>query len=208
MNKDAALRVTADDKTAILDVYRAGGFKPLWTSSEGIDRRGREVLALLAKSAEEALEPADYLPPVLGSFADSPTAFKGDMVHLARLDLGLTAMALKYARHVSGGRLNPNRLTKYNDISPETVNSSAAAKVLAWSPFPLEYLKSLEPAHPAFELFKAELAKKRALLHVAESEDNSTRQKSETGRCRRPAAACAPPSRTAWISHYRGQADG
>ena len=172
LNKDAALRVTPDDKTAILDVYRTGGFKPLWTSPEGLDQRGRDVLALLAKSGEEALEPADYLPPVLGSFADSPTAFKGDMVHLARLDLGLTAMALKYARHVSGGRLNPNRLTKYNDISPETVNSAAAAKVIAWSPFLLEYLKNLEPTHPAFDLFKAELAKKRALLHLPKAKQS------------------------------------
>src|SRR4029079_5449200 len=112
----------------------------------------------------------DYLPPVLGAFTDSPTLFKGDMVRLARLDLRLTAAALKYARHISGGRLIPNRLTKYNDIAPETVNPAAAAKVLAWSPFPLEYLKSLEPTHPAFALLKAELAKKRALLHVVESE--------------------------------------
>jgi murein L,D-transpeptidase YcbB/YkuD len=169
LNKDAALRVTPDDKSAILDVYRTGGFKPLWTSPDGLDQRGRDVMAVLAKSADEALEPADYLPPVLGSFSDSPTLFKDDMVHLARLDLGLTAMTVKYARHISGGRLNPNRLTKYNDITPETVTSEAAAKVLAWSPFPLEYLKSLEPKHPAFELFKAELARKRALLHVAES---------------------------------------
>jgi murein L,D-transpeptidase YcbB/YkuD len=170
LNKDAALRVTPEEKTAILDVYRANGFKPLWTSPEGLDQRGQDVLAVLAKSAEEGLEPTDYLPPVLGAFTDSPTVFKGDMVHLARLDLGLTAMALKYARHISGGRVIPNRLTRYNDIAPETANPAAAAKVLAWSPFPLEYLKSLEPTHPAFELFKAELAKKRALLHMAESE--------------------------------------
>lgn len=170
LSKDAALRVTPDEKTAILDIYRGSGFKPLWTSADGLDQRGRDVLALLAKSSDEALEPTDYLPPVLGSFTDSPALFKGDMVHLARLDLGLTAMTLKYARHVSGGRLVPNRLTKYNDISPETVNPAAAAKILAWSPFPIEYLKSLEPTHPAFALLKAELAKKRALLHVPEGE--------------------------------------
>ncbi|MGE0006778.1 MAG: murein L,D-transpeptidase [Parvibaculaceae bacterium] len=170
LNKEATLRVTPDERTAILDVYRAGGFKPLWTSSEGLGQRGRDVLARLAGSAGEALEPADYLPPVLGSFADSPTLFRGDMVHLARLDLGLTAMALKYARHISGGRLVPDRLTKYNDIAPETVDPAAAAKVLAWSPFPIEYLESLEPTHPAFGLFKAELARKRALLNVADSE--------------------------------------
>ncbi len=170
LSKDAAIRVTPEERTAILDVYRAGGFKPLWTTADGLDQRGQDILALLAKSADEALEPTDYLPPALGSFTDSPTMFKGDLVHLARLDLGLTATVLKYARHVSGGRLVPNRLTKYNDISPEPVDPAAAVKVLAWSPFPLDYLESLEPTHPAFALLKAELAKKRALLHVAESE--------------------------------------
>jgi murein L,D-transpeptidase YcbB/YkuD len=170
LSKDVAIRVTPEEVTAILDVYRTGGFKPLWTTPDGLDQRGQDVLALLAKSADEALEPTDYLPPVLGAFTDSPTLFKGDIVRLARLDLGLTAAALKYARHISGGRLIPNRLTKYNDISPETVNPAAAAKVLAWSPFPLEYLNSLEPTHPAFALLKAELARKRAFLHVAESE--------------------------------------
>lgn len=170
LNKDAALRVTPDDKTAIIDLYRSNGFKPLWTSPDGLDQRGQEILGLLSKSADEAMEPSDYLPPALGSFSDSPTVFKGDMIHLARLDLGLTAMALKYARHASGGRIIPNRLTKYNDISPATVNPAAAVKVLAWSPFPIEYLKSLHPQHPAYELFKSELAKKRALLHVTENE--------------------------------------
>jgi murein L,D-transpeptidase YcbB/YkuD len=170
LSKDVAIRVTPEERTAILDVYRTSGFKPVWTTADGLDQRGRDVLALLATSADEALEPTDYLPPALGSFTDSPTMFKGDLVRLARLDLGLTAAALKYARHISGGRLIPNRLTRYNDISPETVNPEAAAKVLAWSPFPLEYLKGLEPTHPAFALLKAELAKKRALLHVAESE--------------------------------------
>ncbi len=170
LGQDAALRVTPNEKAAIVELYRGNGFKPLWTSADGLDSRGREMLAMLARSADEAMEPSDYLPPALGAFTDRPDVFKGDMVHLARLDLGLTAMALKYARHASGGRIIPNRLTKYNDITPETVNPATAIKVLAWSPFPLDYLKSLHPKHPAYELFKAELARKRALLHVTENE--------------------------------------
>jgi L,D-transpeptidase YcbB len=170
LNKDAAIRVTPAEEAVIVDLYRANGFKPLWTSPDGLDQRGQDVLKLLSESADEAMEPADYLPPALGSFTDGPTLFKGDMVHLARLDLGLTAMALKYARQASGGRVIPNRLTRYNDISPETVEPRVAMKVLAWSPFPTEYLKSLHPKHPAYELLKAELVKKRALLHVSQSE--------------------------------------
>lgn len=169
-NRDAAPRVTLDEKTAIIDLYRANGFKPLWTTPAGLDQRGQDVLSLLSKSADEAMEPADYLPPALGAFTDSPTSFKDDMVHLARLDLGLTAMALKYARHASSGRIIPNRLTKYNDIEPETVAPATTVKILAWSPFPVEYLKGLQPKHPAYALFKAELAKKRAELHAAEND--------------------------------------
>ena len=170
LNKDTAIRVTPAEEAVIVDLYRNNGFKPLWTSPDGLDKRGQDVLGLLAKSVDEAMEPLDYLPPALGSFTDGPAMFKGDMIHLARLDLGLTAMALKYARHASGGRIIPNRLTRYNDITPETVDPAVAIKVVAWSPFPVEYLKGLQPQHPAYALFKAELAKKRALLHSAESE--------------------------------------
>jgi len=169
-SREAAPRVTRNEKTAILDLYRANGFKPLWTTPDGLYQRGQDVLRLLSKSADEAMQPSDYLPPALGTFTDSPTSFKGDMVHLARLDLGITAMALKYARHASGGRIIPNQLTKYNDIETEPVAPGTAIKVLAWSPFPVEYLNSLQPRHPAYALFKAELAKKRATLHVADSE--------------------------------------
>ncbi|WP_119392013.1 L,D-transpeptidase family protein [Taklimakanibacter lacteus] len=170
LSKDAAIRVTPAEEALIVDLYRGNGFKPLWTTADGLDERGQDVLGLLAKSADEAMEPLDYLPPALGSFTDDPAMFKGDMVHLARLDLGLTAMALKYARHASGGRIIPNRLTKYNDISPETADPGVVIKVVAWSPFPVEYLKSLHPQHPAYALLKAELTKKRALLHVSETE--------------------------------------
>lgn len=165
---EAAPRVTRNEKTAIIDLYRSNGFRPLWTTPEGLDQRGRDMLRLLSMSDEEAMEPSDYLPPALGAFTDSPTSFKGDIVHLARLDLSLTAMALKYARHASGGRVIPNRLTKYNDIETDPVAPATAIKVLAWSPFPVEYLKSLQPRHPAYALFKAELAKRRAALLTAE----------------------------------------
>lgn len=169
-SREATARVTRDEKSAIIELYRTNGFKPLWTTADGLDQRGQDVLNLLAMSADEAMEPSDYLPPALGAFSDSPASFRGDMVHLARLDLGLTAMALKYARHASGGRIIPNRLTKYNDITPDPVAPATAVKVLAWSPFPVEYLKGLQPKHPAYALFKTELTQKRAELHVAESE--------------------------------------
>jgi hypothetical protein len=48
------------------------------------------------------------------------------MDRLASLDLELSARALRYARHASGGRLVPDQLTKYYDITPQTVDLAVA----------------------------------------------------------------------------------
>src|SRR5262249_12343882 len=34
LSKDVAIRVTADQRMAILDVYRTNGFKPVWTTAD------------------------------------------------------------------------------------------------------------------------------------------------------------------------------
>jgi L,D-transpeptidase YcbB len=164
LSKDTAIRVTTADKSAIISLYEANGFAPLWTSQGGLTTRGEAVLSVLAASEEDGMDPRDYLPTALGSFADSPRSFAGDSPRLASLDLSLTAVALKYARHASGGRLIANRLTRYNDITPETVDPAKAMKALAWSPFPAEFLKGLQPSDRNYGLLKAELAKKRAEL--------------------------------------------
>jgi murein L,D-transpeptidase YcbB/YkuD len=100
------------------------------------------------------MRPADYLPNALGSFADDPAAYRGDFERLARLDLGLTAMALKYSRDASSGRLIPDRLTNYNDLRPERVDPVKAMKILAFSPFPTPWLKAQQPQHPAYATLK------------------------------------------------------
>jgi murein L,D-transpeptidase YcbB/YkuD len=164
LSTETAIRVTAAEKAAIISLYEDNGFAPLWTFQGGLATRGQQVLAVLAASEEDGMDPLDYLPPALGSFDDNPRSFAGDSPRLANLDLGLTAVALKYARHASGGRLIANRLTRYNDITPPTIEPAKAMKALAWSPFPAEFLKGLQPSDRNYGLLKAELAKKRAEL--------------------------------------------
>lgn len=164
LSKDTAIRVTAPERAAIISLYEGNNFTPLWTSQGGLTERGQAVLSVLAKSGDDAMDPHDYLPVALGSFTDSPRSFAGDSPRLANLDLSLTAAALKYARHASGGRLIANRLTRYNDVTPETIEPAKALKALAWGPFPADYLKGLQPSDRNYALLKAELAKKRAEL--------------------------------------------
>ena len=158
-----AASVLAAERKVILDHYRDTAFKPLWTTPAGISERGREVLALFKGAPDEGLDTADYELHVLGGFDAPPNSFANDPVHLARLDIELTARAMAYARHASGGRLIPDRLTTYNDIAAPRIDPAEAMRMLAVTPFAASWLKSLHPTHPAYAAFKTELANLRKL---------------------------------------------
>jgi L,D-transpeptidase YcbB len=154
-----AVRVEQNLRQPILDLYRTSKFKPLWQDGGHISERAKAVLALAAATAEHGLEPQDYLPDPLDSFEGIDAQLAGDPVKLAKFDVAMTAAALKLAQHLSGGRFEPNRLSLYNDLESQRVSPAVALNVLAYSPFPDQYLKSLAPTHPAYAAMRAELAK-------------------------------------------------
>ena len=159
---DAGIRVLPEARDAILDHYRSTGFKPVWLTGQTLQPRAESLLKLLAAAGDEGLDPANYLPPALTSFGAPLPSW--DAAAMARLDIGLTAMAIKYARHASGGQFDPRRLSAYNDVEPAWVPASQALKVLAWSPFPVEYLNSLHPQLEAYAALKKALAESRDAL--------------------------------------------
>jgi murein L,D-transpeptidase YcbB/YkuD len=156
--KNSTIRVTAGEKKALIDFYRQNGFRPLWVSREGLGERGRSVLHLFEAAAEDGMSPEDYLPSTLALFDQGAALTDQDMDLLASLDLELSARALRYAGHASGGRIIPNKLTKYYDITPQTVDLAAAMQAFLRSPDPATYLRSLQPHHPAYAIFKKALA--------------------------------------------------
>jgi L,D-transpeptidase YcbB len=165
----SALRVVLADRTtniravepvrkAVLEFYKSNGFKPIWTENGNITTRGLQILEVLSKAAEEGLEPLRYKPAVLAEFKGAVAELDGDTLGLAQFDVGLTAAAVAYAMHQSGGAYEPERLSAYHDMKPERVAPETAIRVLAYSPFPAEYLKGLAPAYPAYAALKNELA--------------------------------------------------
>lgn len=155
-----ALRVLPATRDAIVDTYRTRGFKPVWIEGAALSERGKAVLSLLAAAGEEGLEPASYLPTGLASYdAALPV---NDPAAMARLDIDLYAAAMRYARDASGGVFEPSRLSRYHDVVPPHVEAAKAARVIAFSPYPADYLKSLHPTHPAYAALKKTLAEVRA----------------------------------------------
>lgn len=157
-DKETPIRASEPIRKAVLEHYRNTGFKPLWTADGKPTARAETLLQLFAKAGEEGLNPDRYLPAVLTQYSDAASQVAGDGIALAQLDIGLTVAALDYARHVSGGAFEPERLSRYHDMKPDYADPATALKVLAYSPFPIEYLKSLAPTHPAYGAFKKELA--------------------------------------------------
>ncbi len=155
-----ALRVMPEVRDALSDQYRQQNFRPLWLDQSGkLSPRATAVIKLLAAADEEGLESVSYLPPSLTGFDSIPPAY--DATAMAKLDVELTALALKYARDASGGQFDPRRLSLYHDVTPAWVAASKAVKVIAWSPYPVEYLKGLHPDLPAYAAMKTELARLR-----------------------------------------------
>jgi murein L,D-transpeptidase YcbB/YkuD len=156
--KQSGVRVTKAQNGAIVDFYHKRAFAPLWTSPEGLNPEARELLALFARADEDGLVVRDYLPPALTGFDGGLKAGDSDIAALADAEIGLTAMALRYAMHASGGRLVPDRLSGYHDLQPPTVDPAVALRALTDSRrSPAAYLASLEPDHPAYAALKAAL---------------------------------------------------
>ena len=115
-------KVTAQQKDAIVNFYRFNYFRPLWVGSQGLNDKARRILALLADAEQEGLNPSDYLPASLGALVDDASGAERNNASLARLDIGITAMALRYAEHIHSGRIVPKRLSGYYDIEPPALN--------------------------------------------------------------------------------------
>jgi murein L,D-transpeptidase YcbB/YkuD len=157
-DKETPIRASEPIRKVALDHYRSTGFRPLWTTEGKPTARAEALLQLLAKAGEEGLNPDRYLPAVLTQYSDATGQIAGDGIALAQLDVGLTIAALTYARHISGGAFEPERLSRYHDLKPDYADPGTAIKVLAYSPFATEYLQGLAPAHPAYGAFKTALA--------------------------------------------------
>jgi L,D-transpeptidase YcbB len=158
------IRIRQEERDAILEHYAATGFRPLWIQHGKLMPRSDAVLKVLSAAEEEGMDAQNYLPPSLVSFDQTSDPDLANLPALARLELGLTAMAVKYARDASGGQFDPRRLSRYNDIAPQTVSAAEALRILAYTPFPESYLRRLQPSHPAYAVMKRALAELRREL--------------------------------------------
>jgi L,D-transpeptidase YcbB len=161
------LRVDPAFRSVIASHYNATGYAPLWLSNGTLNSRAKALLQVLADAESEGLVAESYLPGALRDFSEASLGASFDAQTASALDIGLTRSALEYARDVSSGQFDPGKLSLYHDMKPETVNPATLLKVIAYSPFPDAYLKTLVSHHVQY-------AALRDRLHVLDQEIRAT----------------------------------
>ena len=116
----------------------------------------------MSNAETEGLSAADYTIPEMARADNNIDQIESDLSAIARFDIQLTAMAVRYAKHASGGRIVANKLSAYHDLNQPRVAASTALAKLAASDQPGEYLQSLHPIHPSYAKLKAELGAVRS----------------------------------------------
>jgi murein L,D-transpeptidase YcbB/YkuD len=158
-DKSTSIRAVDVEKKAILAFYSARDFKPVWIENGQTTPRVDAVLKLFAKASDDGLLPANYQPEILNGFDNPQAALGADADKLAKFEIQLTAAALKYARNISGGQFDPNRLSRYHDMKPESANPDTTLTGLVGATDPAVFLQDQAPKNPQYTIFKSALAK-------------------------------------------------
>jgi len=139
--------------------YGARNFEPLWLSTENeqvsFSDKAQSIIDLLQDAQSYGLRPTDYLGNGINIDAAG-----SDPLKLAEVETAFTDAAILYAKHASGGRINPRSVSKSISLSPPTVNLSDLRVELVTSADPAAMLEALHPTHVEFAALRKELAKR------------------------------------------------
>ncbi len=100
---------------AISSFYSDRAHAPIWVENHHINERGRELLHELSHAIEHGLDPHDYEGDKLHWMNRTVELFPEDD-HVARtkvlekLEIALTKNFFRFVDHLTGGRVNPNRI--------------------------------------------------------------------------------------------------
>jgi L,D-transpeptidase YcbB len=154
------------DRTALRQYYEAHMGQALWTTRDGFNASGQNVIDELRKADDWGLATADYKIPGLTKIGAGE--FPEDDLVDAEIKLSLVAM--EYARHARGFRIaEPSQqLSSYLDRKPQLIEPAKVIDGLVTAADKGAYLRSLHPTHPQFERLRQKLLE---LRHNANREE-------------------------------------
>ncbi len=156
----------AREADAISAFYAQRSHRPIWHDGEHLTTAGHQIIAQLARAADDGLRATDYALPgqsqdhgkVNSKGNGDQNALSGSLADLAEAEIMLSVRAVQYARDARGARIDPRRLSAL--ITPK-LNLPAASDVLtalAASADPAMALAAYQPAQPGYLALKNKLA--------------------------------------------------
>lgn len=137
--------------------YGKRAFAPVWFTEAGITENAHLVVAAMAAANEHALNPENYGPLRLvdqAAAAQTPEDW-------ARFELDLTKQYIRYATHLSSGRVQPNKVNKALNLFPDRPDPhmllEQAVDAVDFSTF----LEALAPRSDNYARLKRRLAQYR-----------------------------------------------
>ncbi len=143
---------TEKSEVAALAQFYAKRAGPLFLAGGAWSPIGEAVIAELARADNWGLVAKSYA-------VAAPSA--ADLSQLAEAEVALAAAALRYARHASGGRVDPATLSRFNDMRGTDADPVEVLTGLAAANQPTAFLLSLHPKHPQYQKLHAALVKLR-----------------------------------------------
>lgn len=133
----------AADRAALVAFYQGDTARITWTTPQGFTPRAEAAMAEIRKADDWGLKASAF---------DLPTLPAGDASSEARADaeVKLGLVALKYARHARGGRLDPSSVSKLFDRKAQIYEPRSLIRSITASAAPDQYLRSLHPKHAGF----------------------------------------------------------
>ncbi len=156
--EEKAIRDLGDVEWAgIAKVYSERSYEPAWISETGLTPQGRKLVSTLENADDWGLEPKHFTTPEIADAEEGSASLEPET--WGRLELELTAAALRYASHARGGRIpNPTeQLSSYLDRQPQLKDPAIVLSDLLAAEDPSATLHALHPRHPQFEKLRQKL---------------------------------------------------
>jgi L,D-transpeptidase YcbB len=154
----------------VVRFYQMVGTRPVWVDEDGLRPHGEALLAAIGKAFEDGLEPDAYLMPSFRAARNDAVAVS-NRIHpenpgrCSQLDVALTEGMLRYAQHLSQGRVMPETLVQQwlawprsstRDIPAELAEALNDNRLAA-------YIESLHPKGQAYQKLRKALQTYKAI---------------------------------------------
>lgn len=150
-----------DVQPELTALYQQRAWDPLWLTSAGLTAPARALVRVLSEATNRGLDPADY--DVAWLETEEGALRAGDADVQARVELGLSIAAARFATALRRGRVNPQAVHATFRLPPDSFDLAATVAALSGSTRPNDLLQRLEPPFVHYWLLMAAQVRYRAL---------------------------------------------